>query len=411
MQFGNYQFDPELAARLGLMAAKAIAILVVTWLFAKAAKWAFAKLVDKIAFLQRGTSGGTSVGESLGKIVALFIWLFGLLGILQVLGLNAVAEPINNLLNNMMALVPNLFGAGLLLFIGLMIAGIVRDIAVTAMQTVDLDSWASRGGLENVTGTNTISKTLGTIIYVFIAIPVAIGALGVLNVDAISGPATSMLSMILNAIPNIIAAAVLLGVGYMISRFAVGILAELFAGFGIDRSVEATGLLPSGVAASAVIARIAQIGIVLFFAIAATKLLGFPELTSLLDLVLQKAGSVTLGAVVIGVGFLVANLLANIVGGASQGTMASSLVRYATVLLFVFMGLRQMGLGEQIVDMAFGALVIGGAVAGALAFGLGGRDWAARKLESMDSTAASPAPAAKPAAKPAPRKKAAPKAK
>lgn len=403
MQLGNYTFDPEMATNVAIMAGKALAILIVTWLLAKAAKWAFARLVDKIAFLQRGTSGGASVGESLGKIVSLFIWLFGLLGILQVLGLDGVAEPINNLLNNMMALIPNLIGAGLLLFIGLMIAGIVRDIAVTAMQTVDLDSWASRGGLENVTGSNTISKTLGTIIYVFIAIPVAIGALGVLNVDAISVPATSMLSMILSAIPNIIAAGILLGVGYLISRFVVGILSELFAGLGIDRSVEATGLLPAGVAASNVIARIAQIAIVLFFAIAATKLLGFPELTNLLDLVLQKAGSVTLGAVVIGVGFLVANLLANIVSGASQGTLASSLVRYGTVLLFTFMGLRQMGLGAEIVDMAFGALVIGGAVAGALAFGLGGREWAAKKLESMDGSA--------PAAKPAPAKKAAPKAK
>ena len=146
MQLGNYTFDPEVATNVAVMAGKALAILIVTWLLAKAAKWAFARLVDKIAFLQRGTSGGTSVGESLGKIVSLFIWLFGLLGILQVLGLDGVAEPINNLLNNMMALLPNLFGAGLLLFIGLMIAGIVRALPITAMQTIDLDSWASRGG-------------------------------------------------------------------------------------------------------------------------------------------------------------------------------------------------------------------------------------------------------------------------
>jgi hypothetical protein len=37
--------------------------------------------------------------------------------------------------------------------------------------------------------------------------------------------------------------------------------------------------------------------------------------------------------------------------------------------------------------MAFGALVIGGAVAGALAFGLGGREWAKRKLEQLDDKA------------------------
>lgn len=406
MPLGDYQFDQELAVNLATVGAKALLILIVTWLLAKAAKWAFAKLVDKISFLQRGTSGGTSVGESLGKIVSLFIWLFGLLAILQVFELDAVATPINNLLNNVMAVIPNLIGAGILLFVGLMIAGIVRDIATTAMQTVDLDKWANKGGVDNVTGNTTISSTIGTVIYVFIAIPVAIAALGVLNIAAISVPATEMLGMILNAIPNIIAAGVLLGVGYLISKFAVGILSDLLSGLGIDRSVDAMGLLPSSTTASSVVARIVQIAIILFFAIAATKLLGFPELTNILDEVLSTGASISLGAVVIGVGFLIANLLANIVGGASGASGASSIVRYATIILFTFMGLREMNLGDEIIEMAFAAVVIGGAVAGSLAFGLGGRDWAAKKLEQMDGDTPAKAPAKKPAAR-----KAAPKAK
>ncbi len=384
MQIGNYRFDEAVAMDLAEKAFYVLVILIVTWALAKAAKWAFAQLVDTVSFFKRDTSSGESIGASLGKIVSLFIWLFGLLGVLQVLELDGVAGPINNLLNNMMDVVPNLLGAGILLFVGLMIAGIVRDIAVTAMQTVDLDKWASKGGVENVTGNNAISKTIGTIIYVLIAIPVAIGALGVLNIAAISGPATDMLSMILAAVPNIIAAGILLGIGYLISKFAVGILTDLFSGLGIDRSVKAAGILPESTTASAVIARIAQVAIILFFAIAATKLLGFPELTAILDDILKQGGNVAFGAVVIGLGFLIANLLANIVSGASEGTMPATLVRYGTIVLFTFMGLRQMGVGEEIVGMAFGALVVGGAVAGALAFGLGGRDWAAKKLEQLD---------------------------
>ena len=386
MQLGNYRLDMDKAWAIGEQVFWAALILLGTWVLAKAAKWAFAKLVDKVPLLQRGTSSGESVGMSLGKIVSLFVWLFGLLMILDVFKLEGVAGPIDNLLNNVMEVVPNLIGAGILLFVGLMIAGIVRDIAVTAMQTLDFDKWASKGGVENVTGNNAISKTIGTVFYVLIAIPVAIGALGILNIAAISGPATEMLSMILAAVPNIIAAGILLGIGYMISKFVVGILTDLLAGLGIDRSVEAAGILPASTSASSVIARIAQIAVILFFAIAATKLLGFAELTAILDDVLKQGGNVAFGAVVIGLGFLIANLLANIVGGASEGTMPATLVRYATIVLFTFMGLRQMGVGEDIVGMAFGALVIGGAVAGALAFGLGGRDWAAKKLEAMDVT-------------------------
>ena len=384
MELGNYRFDPELAMELGEKAVFALLILLATWALAKAAKWAFQQLVDTVAFFKRGTSSGESIGAALGKIASLMIWLLGLLGILQVLEFQGVAGPINQLLNEVMGYIPNLVGAGLLLFIGLMIAGIVRDIAVTAMQTVDLDKWANKGGVDDVTGNATISKTLGTIVYALIAIPVAIGALGVLDIASISGPATEMLRMIMAAIPNIIAAAVLLGIGYLISKFVVGLLSELLTGLGIDRPITALGLLPEGTSASSVLARIVQIAIILFFAIAATRMLGFPELTAILDQILELGGRVLFGAVVIGVGFLIANLLAKLVSGAEGDSMAGSIVRYAAILLFTFMGLQFMEVGEAIVQTAFTALVVAGAVAAALAFGLGGREWAARKLEQFD---------------------------
>ena len=384
MQLTNYQFDPQIAVEIGTKAAFALGILIVTWLIARAAKWAFAKLIDRIGFLSRTTSSGESIGMSLGKIVGLLIWLFGLLAILDVLELGGVAGPITELLDTVMAYVPNLVGAGLLLVIGLMIAGIVRDIAVTAMQTIDLDKWANKGGVEEVTGNGAISKTLGTVIYALIAIPVAIGALGVLNIATISVPATNMLEMILAAIPNIIAAGILLGIGYLISRFVVGVLTELLAGLGIDGPITALGLLPDGTTASNVIARIAQVGIILFFAIAATRMLGFAELTQILDQVLGLGGKVLFGGAVIAIGFMIANFIAKLIGGADGSSMAANVVRYAAILLFAFMGLQFMGVGEEIVQTAFSALVIGLAVAGSLAFGLGGREWAAKKLETLD---------------------------
>lgn len=384
MQFRNSRFDPDLAMALAEKVVLALVILVVTWALAKAAKWAFAKVVDRVAFLQRGTSGEATVGENLGKIVSLLIWLFGLLGILQVLELNAVAGPIDHLLQNIMDFVPKMIGAGILLFVGLIIAGIIRDIAVTAMQTVDLDKWANKGGVENVTGNNAISKTLGTIIYVLIAIPVAIGALGVLNIAAISGPASNMLAMILAAVPNIIAAAILLGLGYFISKFVVGILSELLAGLGVDRALGEASLLPEGVNASSVIARIVQVAIILFFAIAATRLLGFPELTKILDEVLAQGGSVVFGAAIIGAGFLIANLLAKLIGGASEGSSAATIVRWVTIILFTVMGLQKTDIGGMLPGNALLVMIVGASVAGALAFGLGGREWAARKLEEWD---------------------------
>lgn len=389
MQIGNYQFDQAVAIDLLTKAAYVVGILVVTWALAKAAKWAFAKIVDKVPLLQRDTSSGATVGESLGKIVSLFIWLFGLMAILNVLELNAVAGPINELLNNIMAVVPNLIGAGILGYVGFMIAGIVRDIVVTTAQTLNVDRYAnmaSAGNVEEVTGSTAISKTLGTIAYVFVAIPVAIGALGVLNIASISGPATDMLDMILAAIPRIIAAAILLGLGYIISKFIVGILNDLLPNLGVDKSLAATGLVGEGTSVSGIIARVVQVAIILFFAIAATRLLGFPELTAILDEVLSLGGKVVFGAVVIGFGFLIANLLGKLIGGADGQSTAGTIVRWATIVIFTFMGLSYTGVGDIITETAFSAIVIGMAVAGALAFGLGGREWAGKKLEEWDNS-------------------------
>ena len=384
MRIGSYRFDEQLALDVLEKVGLALLVLLITWALARAAKWAFAKLVDNVGFLRHHTSDGTTLGASLGKIVSLLIWLFGLIILLQVLGLGAVAGPIDNLLDGVVEFLPRLVGAGLIFFIGLMLAKIVRDLVVTTMQTVNLDKWLNRGGVSEATGNTTLSKTIGTIVYAIIVIFIAIAALDVLDIEAISGPASDMLNRIFAAIPNIIGAAILLGIGYLVAKFAADVLREILSGFGVDRALSESGVVTTQTKVSSVIARVVQIAIMLFFAIAATRLLNFPELTAVLNEVLALGGQVIFGAVIIGVGFVIANVLANVIGGAGEATTAGTIVRYATIVLFTFMGLQFMGVGEDIVQTAFSALVIGGAVAAALAFGLGGREWAGRKLEEMD---------------------------
>ncbi|MGB3754611.1 MAG: mechanosensitive ion channel [Parerythrobacter sp.] len=409
MQVGNYRFDPNMAMNIAEKVLWVVIILAVTWALAKAAKWAFAKLVDNVRFLQRHTGSGQSLGASLGKIVSLLIWLFGLIAVLNVLDLDVVAGPINSLLENVVSYIPRIVGAGLILFVGIKIAGIVRDLVVTALQTVDFDKWLMRGeaelsGTVDYTDATTpaataapaaatagqgmhLSKVIGTIVYVLIVIPVALSALDVLAISAISEPASDMLRMILNAIPNVIGAALLLGIGYVLSKFVKQALETVLNGFGVDRSMAATGLVGETTSTSSILGRVAQVAIMLIAAVAATRLLGFPELTALVGAILELGAKVLFGAVVIGVGFLIANLLFRLIAGENGNSLAGSIVKWATIVVFTFMGLTFMEVGEEIVQLAFGSLVIGGGVAGALAFGLGGREWAGRKLEELDTAA------------------------
>jgi hypothetical protein len=83
----------------------------------------------------------------------------------------------------------------------------------------------------------------------------------------------------------------------------------------------------------------------------------------------------------IAAGVMIAGLLRRTIG---TGT-GSSVVYWATIALFTAMGLNYMGIADSIVNLAFGAVVVGGALAAALAFGLGGREAAARLLNKTET--------------------------
>ncbi len=383
LSLGGYHFDPVLAAALGKKALIIAIILIVTWLLAKAAKWSFAKLVDRVPLFQRAAASGESIGSSLGRIVSLFIWLFGLVAVLQALDLNSVIAPVQGLINSFVAFVPKVLGAGIIFFVGGMIAKIVRDIVETSLATVNFDKWANLGGAEAVTGNSAISKTIGTIVFILIIVPVGIAALDVLGIPSITGPAKAMLEMVLSAVPLIIGASLVLGLGYVIARWVGSMIEEVLPGLGFDRSVEAIGIVPEGRSASGIVATISQVAIMLFMAVAATRLLGFPELTHIVETVLDQGASVIFGAVLIAAGVILARVLRGLVAAAAGEGIAPGLVHWLTVGLFVFIGLKQMNIGGQIVDYAFGAIAVGVAVAFALAVGLGGREVAAKKLGKL----------------------------
>ncbi|WP_054107798.1 mechanosensitive ion channel [Novosphingobium sp. AAP83] len=380
---GTYQFDATLAASLVQKVLAVALILAVTWVLAKAAKWSFAKLVDKVPLFQKAAASGESVGASLGRIVSLFIWLFGLVAILQALNLNSVIGPVQGLINSFVSFVPKILGAALIFFVGGTIAKIVRDIVATTLLTINFDKWANLGGAEAVTGNATISKTLSTIVFVLIIVPVGIAALDVLNIPSITVPAKSMLQLILGAVPLIIGASLLLGLGYVIARWVGKMIEEVLPGLGLDRSVTAMGIMPEGKSISGILATIVQIAIMLFMAIAATRMLGFPELTRIVETILEQGANVTFGAVLIGAGVILARVLKGLIATAAGDGIAPALVNWLTIGLFVFIGLKQMNIGGQIVDYAFGAIAAGSAVAFALAVGLGSRDAVARKMNDL----------------------------
>lgn len=381
-------------------AAYAVVILIVTWILAKVIKWAISKLVSRIPVFKRQGADGQAAGESLGQIGSLLVWLFGLVAVLQIFTLNAVLSPVQRLLENVMDYLPNVVGAALIFFIGLIIAKIAKQLIETTISMVNFNSIgakvrqagpssASAGQHESESAETSetteidgqkIGSMVGNLVFAVIIIVLGIAALQVLGISAISQPAEQMLTMILNAIPGIIAAVIILGIGYLIANFIGPVLESTLRGMGTDRVVSSMGIMRPGNSASVIINRVAQIAIMVFFAVMAARALDFPEITRIFNEILALGGHVLFGGVIIAAGFVIAKIVAAAVGDG----VISTVVRYATIALFVAMGLKYMGIADSIITLAFGSIVVGGALAAALAFGLGGREAASRVLAEMD---------------------------
>ena len=198
---------------------------------------------------------------------------------------------------------------------------------------------------------------------------------------------SNLLNVILGYIPRIIGAAVILGIFVFIGRFVSNLAKSTLPALGVDSSLNSVTSLDgeaSKVVPSNIIATVSFVGIVLMGLTAAMNTLGIPELTNVFNTLLEIGGRVVLGAVIIGAGLFIANFVSQLVAQTS-GDLAGKIIKYATMIIVTFMGLETMQLGEGIVDTAFRysvmAAAVAGGVGGALAFGLGGRDWAAKKLQ------------------------------
>lgn len=387
----------------------AIAILVIAWILARATKWAVAKVVDRVPALRRHHEAepGKTVGSLIGEIAFWLILLVGILLALQPLGLTQVLEPVRELTTVSFAAIPLIIKAGLIFFIGLVVAKIVRRIVEGALLAANADGWLRRTGLVETAGTvpatpaeapasvrtgPSISRTAGSIIFYLIMIPVTIAALEALRIDAISVPATQMLQTILHAIPNVLGAVILLAIGYYLGRLAKGLIEQALPSLGFDRAVAALGFSPTTTTPSRTVGTAVLIAILLFFAIKAAELLDSAIIAVMLAQVLELGSRILFGTGIILAGVVIARIVANLVGSSGSEGWLPAILKWSIIALAVAMGLRFMGLANEIVIIAFASIIGSAAVACALAFGLGGRPTAHRLLEQW--TAANKAPPA-----------------
>jgi hypothetical protein len=363
-----------------------------------------------------------SLSETIGSALYWFIFLLFLIPILDTLGLQQALQPIEGLVSQILLAIPNILVAGIIAAAGWLLATVVRRIVTNLLLSTGIDRAGARFGLRTTAGGQSLSGIIGTIVYVLILIPVAIAALQQLRIDAISVPAIAMLQQILNALPLIFTAALILILGYFLGRFVADLVTNILTSIGFNNIFSVLGLPdfrrrsaapppayeePEGVpppttgqptviqreptpslsarTPAEIVGIIVFVGIMLFATVTAVNILGIPALTTLVSGIIVIFGRILAGLVVFAIGLFLANLAYNIItsSGDRQAQILGQIARIAIIALVSAMALQQIGIAQDIVNLAFGLLFGAIAVASAIAFGLGGRDIAGQQVREI----------------------------
>ncbi|SPL68989.1 mechanosensitive ion channel [Acinetobacter stercoris] len=364
----------------------AIVVGFIGWVVARLARAGLVRVLAKTQLDEKLSAdvGVSPISENIAEIIYWLILLLFLPIVLSILGLNGLLTPVQNMVNVAVSYIPNIFIAGVIIFVGYILAKIVRGIVEGLTNSLNLQSQAEKIGLFK---NSNVSKFLGSFVFAIIIITALIVAFEALGIEAISAPATLMLSQIMTAIPNVIAAGLILVLAYIVSRFVARLVAELVAGTGVDEIPEKLEVqrFLGNTKVSHILGYLIVFFTMLFAVSEAANRLGFEQISELIAIFIQFGASILLGAVILVIGFWLANIVANVVqrGEYNSSRWLGNLVRILIMGLVLAMGLRAMGIADSIVNLAFGLTLGSVAVAFALAFGLGGRQPAERVLTDL----------------------------
>lgn len=382
-----------------------IALILVAWVIATLVKKAVAKGLKAIDFDNRLQKWGAANTEeqanqsidSLAKVFYYLVWVLFLPSIFNVFGLRSVAAPISNMINTALAYLPNIIAAAFLIVIAVVVGRFVKNLVYNLALSMNVDRMVDKftGGSDNVDASevtpsrkqkDTIAKVLANIVYILILIPILTVALEALNIRSISTPIINVMNSILAAIPNILVAVILLGVGIVIAKFVGDLVADLLQGTGINKL--STSLSPSGRAKidlAQVIGQVVAVLIGLFFFVEALNALNLAVLNTIGAAIISYIPNLLFALIILGLGIVGGQLLGNFITRSAGSKWLGALVQYLLIAFAVFMALDQLNFATSIVNAAFIFLIGGAAVAFAIAFGVGGRDFARNQLRKLES--------------------------
>ncbi|WP_282020378.1 mechanosensitive ion channel [Planomicrobium okeanokoites] len=212
-------------------------IFAIGWIAATIVKKILSKFLESIGTDRLAAKlkisqffSGTSVSNVIGIIAFILIMLPVTIAALEVLALRGISGPAIAMLNDILAMIPNIIVAILLILAGIIIGRWVKDFVVQLMKNLGVDSLTEKMGMNKTADPDTdpsaysLAKIIGVVAQVLIILLFTVEALQLLNLEFMVSLATGIFAYI----PAVIAALVILAIGFWLANLAEDFIGSVF---------------------------------------------------------------------------------------------------------------------------------------------------------------------------------------
>lgn len=396
----SYMFDSFMQVLPSILGG--IVLLLIAWLVATLVRKGITKGLSAANMDERlvqwkavqTIDQGDNMINVLGQVGYYLVWILFLPGIFEKFRLNSIASPIEGMVHKALTFLPHLISAAVLVIIGVVVSKLVKNLVYNLALTIDVDHWVSKLSGQSMQEadkektTNTIAKTLGNIVYVLVLIPIVTVALETLKIRSITDPIINVLNTIMNAIPHVLVAIVLLGVGIGIAKFVGDLITNLLRGTGINNITDNLGVSKPSNLDLAQISGQAVAGLIgLFFFVEALNALKLEVLNKIGVAIIAYLPNVVFGLIILGLGIIGGQWVSKLIAETTGSEWSGRIAQYIIGAFALFMVLDQLNFASTIVNTGFMFIIGGLSIAFALSFGLGGREFAKKQLEKLDKKA------------------------
>ena len=278
------------------------------------------KVASKLGL--EGKSGGR-VERAASKVVFYVLMAMVVIAVLDYAGLSQAAGPLEGVIGTILTALPAIGKAALILLIAYVIGRVLQKIVTAALKGAGMDSrLASWNAGEEQTPTDSkrsFSKGVGTFAFWLVMFFGLTAALDALAIAPLVAPLEGLISTVVGMLPSVVVAAIILGVGWIISKIARTVVTNLLSAAGLDRGVTRLKLdkIFTKRKASEVAGIVAMAFILLQAGVAALDQLGIATLAAPLTDMLAQLWAVlpaaAFSAIIIAVALVVGRIVRDIV--------------------------------------------------------------------------------------------------